>query len=174
MPTGSDGGGQPPAGRGAPVAAGQQPGAVTSNSPNNNITSQGHGRHDRHNRLSGNSVRQMNQPKFEGREPSLKGFIYDATGEHNPDQYIKTMKEIINYVGRTYTKYTAKFMQAMRDLKLGAPTAPVNPDPNNPLAFKMWKLDIKEYRVKEQEYSNFCAGLYNMVLGSAPRHCRTS
>jgi hypothetical protein len=29
----------------------------------------------------------------------------------------------------------------------------------------MRKLEIKDYRVKEQEYSNFCAGLYNVVLG---------
>ena len=130
-----------------------------------NTANRGRSRRDRCNRLSGNSVRQTNQPKFEGREPSLKGFIYDATGERNPDQYIKTTKEIINYVGRTYTKYTAEFTQAMRDLKLGALTAPANPDPNNALAFEMWKLDIKEHRVKEQEYANFRAGLYNVVLG---------
>jgi hypothetical protein len=35
----------------------------------------------------------------------------------------------------------------------------------NTIAFKMWKLKIKEFRVKEQEYSNFRAGLYNVVLG---------
>jgi hypothetical protein len=29
----------------------------------------------------------------------------------------------------------------------------------------MWKLEVKEYRVKEQKYSNFRAGLYNVVLG---------
>jgi hypothetical protein len=46
------------------------------------------------------------QTRFERREPSLQGFIYDATGERNPYQYIKTTKEIVNYVGRTYTKFT--------------------------------------------------------------------
>ena len=97
----------------------------------------------------------MNQPKFEGREPLLKGFIYDATGEWNPDQYIKTMKEIINYIGRVYMKYTAEFTQAVRDLELDALTAPENPDPDNALAFEVWKLDIKEHWVKEQEYTNF-------------------
>ena len=107
----------------------------------------------------------MNQPKFEGREPSLKGFIYDVTGEQNPDQYIKTTKEIINYVGRTYMKYTAEFTQAVRDLELDAPTALENPDPADALAFEVWKLDIKEHCVKEQEYANFRAGLYNVVLG---------
>jgi len=36
-------------------------------------------------------------------------------------------KEIINYVCRTYTKYTAEFMQGVRDLQLVIPTPPVNP-----------------------------------------------
>jgi hypothetical protein len=103
--------------------------------------------------------------KFEGREPSLKGYIYDSTGERNPDQYIKTTKEITNYVGRTYTKYTAEFTQAVRDLELDDPTAPADPDPTNPIAFEMWKLELKEHKVKEQEYANFRAGLYNVVLG---------
>ena len=73
------------------------------------------------------------------------------------------MKEIINYVGRTYTKCTAEFTQAVRDLELAALTAPENPDLNNALAFKVWKLDIKEHRVKEQEYANFQGGLYNIL-----------
>jgi len=55
----------------------------------------------------------MNQ--FEGCEPTLKGFIYNYTGERNPDQFLKIMKEIISYVGRTYTKYTMDFMQAVQD-----------------------------------------------------------
>ena len=115
--------------------------------------------------FSANNARRMNQPKFEGREPSLKGFIYDATRERNPDQFIKTTKEIINYVGRMYTKYTAEFTQAVRDLELDDPTAPENPDPGDTLAFEVWKLDIKEHQIKGQEYSNFCTGLYNVVLG---------
>ena len=92
----------------------------------------------------------MSQPKFEGREPLLKGFIYDVTSEQNPDQYITTMKEITNYVGRTYTKYTAEFTQAVRDLELDAPAPPENPDPGDVLAFEVWKLDIKEHRIKER------------------------
>jgi hypothetical protein len=74
--------------------------------------------------------------RFEGREPSLKGHIYDWTGECNPDQYIKTTKEIINYVGRTYNKYTGDFMQVVRDLDLDNPPAPADPEPDNLLAFE--------------------------------------
>jgi hypothetical protein len=45
------------------------------------------------------------------------------------------------------------------------PTPPADPDPTNRIAFEIWKLEIKDFRVKEQEYSNFRAGLYNVVLG---------
>ena len=79
----------------------------------------------------------MNQSKFEGREPSLKGFTYDLTREQNPDQFIKMTKAIINYAGRTYTKYTAEFTQAVRDLELDEPTAQENPDPGDVLAFEI-------------------------------------
>ena len=103
--------------------------------------------------------------KFEGREPSLRGHIYDSTGERNPDQYIKTTKEIVNYVGRTYTKFTYEFTNAVIKLELDDPEAPPDPDPTNQLQFEIWKLDIKEHRTKLQEYSNFRAGLYNVVFG---------
>jgi hypothetical protein len=129
----------------------------------------GRGGHDRRNNRPSNRPRsgsaRSNQTKFEGREPSLKGFIYDSTGEQSPDQYIKTTKEVNNYVGRTYTKNTAAFTQAIRDLELVAPIAPTNPDPTNAIAFEMWKLEARDHRAKAQEYDNFRAGLYNVVFG---------
>jgi hypothetical protein len=85
-------------------------------------------------------------------------------GECNPDQFIKMTKEIKNYIGRTYTKYTADFIDAVEQLQLTDPTPPVNPDPTNAIAFKTWMLDIKEHRSKMQEYENFRVGLYSVVL----------
>ena len=55
------------------------------------------------------------------------------------------IKEIINYIGRTYTKYTAEFTQAVRDLELNTLTAPEKPDLGDALVFEVWKLDIKEH-----------------------------
>jgi hypothetical protein len=43
--------------------------------------------------------------------------------------------------------------------------APANPDPTDPIAFEMWKLEVKDHRIKEQEYSNFRTGIYNVVFG---------
>ncbi len=95
----------------------------------------------------------------------MSGYIYDVTGERNPEQYIKTTKEVINHVGRTYPKYKTEFMTAIVNLELDDPEQPPNPDPTDQIAFELWKLDIKDHRAKVEEYANFRAGLYNTVFG---------
>jgi pyruvate/oxaloacetate carboxyltransferase len=62
-----------------------------------------------------------------------------------PDQFIKMTKEIKNYVGRTYTKYTADLVQAVEDLVIQDPVAPADPDPANQLAVEVWKMELKEH-----------------------------
>ena len=118
-------------------------------------------------RRNQNQQRGRQRSTFEGQEPSLKGFIYDFTGEHLPDQFIKTMREIKNYVRRMYQKYTADFVQAVEDLELTDPNPPVAPDATDPLAVEIWKLEIKEHREKIMQYANFWAGLYNIILGQS-------
>jgi hypothetical protein len=82
-----------------------------------------------------------------------------------PDQFIKTTKEIKNYVGQTYTKYMADLVQAVEDLTINDPVAPVDPDLANQLAVEVWKMELKEHHEEVQLYANFQAGLYNVVLG---------
>jgi hypothetical protein len=41
-------------------------------------------------------------PKFEGKCNDLKGHIYDCSNARQSDQFMKTTKEIAEYVGRTY------------------------------------------------------------------------
>jgi hypothetical protein len=82
-----------------------------------------------------------------------------------PDQFIKMTKEIKNYVGWTYTKYTTDLVQVVEDLTIDNPMAPADPDPVNQLAVEVWKMELKEHREKVQHYTNFRAGLYNVVLG---------
>ena len=45
------------------------------------------------------------------------------------------------------------------------PTEPADPDPNDQLAFEKWKIAIKVYTEKSMAYSDFLAGLFNVVLG---------
>jgi hypothetical protein len=158
MPTTSDGGTPAPSSGGTPAPA--SAGGTAQSNPGRN-----RGRRERRGNRQNNFNARRNPTRFEGREPSLRGYVYDSTGERNPDQFIKTTKEIINYVGRTYTKYTGEFTQAVRDLKITDPTAPPNPDPSDAIAFEMWKLEVKDYRAKQHEYNNFKAGLYNVVFG---------
>lgn len=42
---------------------------------------------------------------------------------------------------------------------------PANPDVDDAIEFEMWKLDIKEFRAKEQACTDFKSGLYNVVMG---------
>ena len=52
-------------------------------------------------------------PKFEAKCPDLKGHIYDAADFRQSDQYMKTTREIAEYVGCTY-KYVATFAWLLR------------------------------------------------------------
>ena len=53
----------------------------------------------------------------------------------------------------------------MDTLDLADPVEPLAPDPGNQVAFEQWKYVYKEYMIKMQEYTNFCSGLYNLVMG---------
>ena len=68
-------------------------------------------------------------------------------------------------MGLTYKKYTDEFTEAIRTLTLTDPTVPDAPDPTDVAEFEVWKLDIRYHRAKAQEYVNFQAGFYTLVLG---------
>ena len=68
-------------------------------------------------------------------------------------------------MGRTYNNYTADFTEAIRTLVLTDPTVPDAPDPTDIAEFEVWRLDIRDHCAKAQEYVNFQAGLYTLVLG---------
>jgi hypothetical protein len=69
--------------------------------------------------------------------------VFDLASD--PDQFIRTTKEVNNFVGRTYNEYTATLSKSVKRLKLVMPTAPNDPDTTNLLAFEVWKLHIKEF-----------------------------
>jgi hypothetical protein len=86
------------------------------------------------------------------------------------DQFIKTMKEIKNYVGRTYTKYTADLVQAVEDLVIQDPVAPTDPDPANQLVVEVWKMELKEHQEKVQHSATFKQACTTLCWDSAQRH----
>ena len=101
---------------------------------------------------------------FIGRELAMNGHVFDYTGECMPEEYICTMKELLAHVGLTYKEYTTKLKEGLENLALVDPTAPNNPPEGNQVAFKIWKMDIKEYHEKLKVFANFRAGLYSLVL----------
>ena len=119
----------------------------------------------RNNRRPCQGQDRVRQSRFEGREPRLQCHIYDWTGERTPDRYIRTTREIVNFVGTMYSQYTAEFTAAVYTLVFPDPEELEAPDPENHVQFELWKLDIKEHRAKIQEYSNFQSRQYNVVLG---------
>ena len=64
-----------------------------------------------------------------------------------------------------YTKYTLEFTEGHETLKFGNPMEPGTPEAGDQVPFNLWKLDLKEFQMKTQEYLNFWTGLYNPVLG---------
>ena len=77
----------------------------------------------------------------------------------------ETMKELVAHVGLTYKEYNTDLKEGLESLILVDPTPPENPPEGNQVAFKIWKMDIKEYHEKMKVFANFRAGLYSLILG---------
>ena len=118
-------------------------------------------RNNRDNRNDENNKRSQ----FSGREPAMNGPVFDYTGERMPEKYIRTMKELVAHIGLTYKEYTTDLKEGLESLILVDPTPPENPPEGNQVAFKIWKMDIKEYCEKMKVFAHFRAGLYSLVLG---------
>jgi hypothetical protein len=113
-----------------------------------------------HNR--GKSVREQT---FEGRVPELKGAVYDLTIERNPDQYLKTTKEIITFMASRCTSYTTELIEGLQELQITDPQAPTDPDPTDPIAVEKWKIALRQHENRVQVNKIFRSSLYNLVLG---------
>ena len=139
-------------------------GSGRGNGTNNNRNRRNHRRGGR-GQGQGHFRRDEGRKRFEGAEPTLHGFIYDFQDERNPDQWIRTTREIGNYIGRTMKKNTTDFIEAVRTLELVDPAEPANPSPDDVVAFEKWKLAIKRHEAKVEEYADFRAFLYSTVMG---------
>jgi hypothetical protein len=59
-------------------------------------------RRSRFSHLGWNSNSHLRAKRFEGKCEELKGHVFDSVDACQTDQYTKTIKEIVEYVGRTY------------------------------------------------------------------------
>jgi hypothetical protein len=112
---------------------------------------------------------QINRPRFEGYEPTLKGFIYDYTGERNPEQFVRTTKQVQGWVGSTYKEYVGELMDGVKNLVLDDPIPPPRPTAAEgqpqPDEYDMdeWKYHNRRNIEQVAKYGDFRAGLYNTV-----------
>ena len=125
----------------------------------------GHGRRRRHHGRGQVGFKVQSTPRFQGREPTLTGHIYDLTSVKSCEHYLKTTKEITNMIRRKCTKHTAVFVQVVENLDLSMPTAPADPPIGDSLVLERWKIQIKHYEDQWDTNRDFLANLYNLVIG---------
>ena len=125
---------------------------------------QGHGR-SRGRGQNGRRPQRPCAPSFQGREPSLKGHVYDLSSQRNSEQCVKTTKEVMNWVGREHSENTGEFCEAVQTLDLADPTPPADPPAGDNIAFERWKIELKKHADREEAHVNFLARLYTVVLG---------
>jgi hypothetical protein len=104
--------------------------------------------------------------KFEGKCDDLSGYIYDrADPKQVADMYTNTMKEISEYVGRTY-KYGGEMRQVM--MKLGLPTWSIPEDipaGSSDGAKVIWKNRLTEYVKRELVLAEHDKTVYSLIWG---------
>ena len=100
----------------------------------------GWGNHRRSNNRDNHNDDNNKKSQFTGRESAMNGHVFDYTGEHMPEKYIRTMKELLAHVGLTYQEYTTELKEGLENLALVDPTGPDNPPKGNQVAFEIWKM----------------------------------
>jgi Reverse transcriptase (RNA-dependent DNA polymerase)/Zinc knuckle len=148
-PEGSGGGAQGGAPNGSP-----QPDSGGSNARN--------GRKQRHNQQNRNTPVKT---KFEGRCPDLKGHVFDCASDTQSDQFTRTLKEVADYVGRTY-KYGGAVRRAVESLE--EQTFDLPPDPPDGATFgeqRLWEKAVDEVAKKQGLYEQNLMTLFALVWG---------
>jgi hypothetical protein len=105
------------------------------------------------------------QAKFDGKCEELKGHIFDCTDVRQSDQYSRTVKEIAEFVGRTY-KYGADARMAVEQLArptLEAPSDP--PDDATKTQLRIWEKKVDEFVKRETYLDENLKTIYSLVWG---------
>jgi hypothetical protein len=104
-------------------------------------------------------------PKFEGKCDDLKGHIYDCSDARQSDQFMKTTREIAEYVGRTY-KYGGDARLAVETLGMPAITMPADPAVGATRGEeRLWEKSIDEHVKRLTHLGENMKTLYSLVWG---------
>ena len=105
------------------------------------------------------------QPKFEGKCEDLKGHIYDCSDARQSDIFVKTTKEIAEYVGRTFKKGSDARL-AIENLSLPVLTIPKDPaDDKSKTPTRIWEKEVDEYVKRKTYLADNMQTVYSLVWG---------
>jgi len=131
----------------------------TSDGPGNNTPAGGsQNRENRDNRnperRNRANQRHPTSTKFEGKNPDLKGFVYDIRlGGTNAEEFATTTKEISEWIARTYEDGGADIGNAIDPDKLEFDPFPAITDP--PAAATMVQIKTWEFQMKQRFHEEF-------------------
>jgi hypothetical protein len=125
-------------------------------SVNNSTNTEGRRRSDRRNHRDGG--------KFEGKCADLKTSTYDVTGAGR-DTFIKTTREIAEYIGRTYED-AGEFRTGMVELSLPDLVEPEPPkDEKSFVQAERWKQALRRFEDQKRIRNKNTNQAFALVLG---------
>jgi hypothetical protein len=91
----------------------------------------------------------VRQPKFEGKCDELKGFIFNCSDSRQADLFVKTAREIAEYVGRSY-RYGGDTRLAVENLVMPVLDMPIDPPTEaTKTKTRIWEKKVDKY-VKQE------------------------
>jgi hypothetical protein len=146
--------------------AGPVPTSVTSGDIDINVTKKGRrGFRIKQQPPLGPSVVMQRHSKFEGKCDKLKGHVYDCADIRQSDMFMRTTKEIAEYVGSTY-KQGGDICRAVEGLSM--PTLHDPPDPPENATrtqLRKWEKKVDEFVKRELQLEENIQTLYSLVWG---------
>jgi hypothetical protein len=107
----------------------------------------------------------VKQPKFEGKNEDLEGRVYDCSDARQSDVFIKTTKEISEYVGSTF-KYGSDARLVIENLTLPVLTEPADPAATVSMTqLRIWEKKVDEYVKHEMHLEENMKTIYSLVWG---------
>ena len=115
---------------------------------------------------SGNKfkARGPTKDKFKGKCKNLEGFVFDANKYNQADEYVKTWKEIAEYVGTNFdngddVRYT---IENNKRPDFPKPVKPRNSDETDEL---IWKKEVDQFVKRREMLEKNLRKLYSLVWG---------
>ncbi|MEL7196302.1 MAG: hypothetical protein AAFO96_27965, partial [Bacteroidota bacterium] len=112
--------------------------------------------------------------KFEGREPDLKGYVYDdSTTFRQEQQWQKTTEEIARYINANYSKCGWEVAQAIRKLEVPKIDEIAEPGENPSVAaMKKYEIELTEKLKREGQIGSYLKKAYALVWGQCSESIR--